>query len=209
VPKKSLLAVPVLALFVSSLAHAGVVVSFPPNQSGASDLNSFLEADDFFLPAPTVITQIQFWALQNLASDYAGSVDWALYSDLAGAPNVALASGNASPVGVATGQSAFGLNEFSYSFAVNANLNTGTYWLVLHNGPSNAIPATNFYWEWSNGNAGNSLNQDLLAPGWVPNEAELAFQVSGSVPEPVSMSLVGCGMIAGWLLRRKQKGARS
>jgi hypothetical protein len=209
--KKSILALSVLALLMSGTAQAGIVGNGPPNQSGGSDLNSFLEGDDFVVASPGVhITQIRFWTLESAPTDFAGSVDWAFYSDLGGFPNVSVVSGNAPATGIATGNTTFGLNEFSYTLGINAGLTPGAYWLVLHNGPSNVLPATNFYWAWSNGDAGNSANLDLLAgPPWVGNSAELAFELTAApTPEPVSMSLVGGGILAACLLRRKAKGLK-
>jgi hypothetical protein len=211
VPKKSIFAVTALGLLMCGAAHAGIIGNGPPNQSGGSDLNAFLEADDFVIAAITAhISQIRFWALESSPADFAGSVDWAFYSDLAGFPNATVVSGNASATGTATGNTTFGLNEFSYTFGVNASLAPGTYWLVLHNGPSNTMPATNFYWAWSNGDAGNSASLDLSAgPPWAGNSAELAFELTAaSVPEPASMSLVAGGTLAAWLLRRRAKGSK-
>lgn len=210
-PKTSIFAISAFALLLSGVAHAGIIGNGPPNQSGGSDLNSFLEGDDFVVASPGAhITQIQFWALQSDPSDFAGTVDWAFYSDLSGFPDAPVVSGNAASTGVATGNTTFGLDEYSYTFGINASLMPGTYWLVLHNGPSNVLPATNFYWAWSNGNAGNSASLDLLAgPPWVGNSAELAFDLTAdATPEPVSMSLVGGGILAAFLFGRKAKGLR-
>ena len=197
-----------LALLISGIAQAGIIGNGPPNQSGGSDLNSFLEADNFSVVNPFAnIVQIRFWALATSPTDFAGTVDWAFYSDLGGFPNASVLSGNAPATGTPTGNTTFGLNEFRYTLTVNAALSTGSYWLVLHNGPSNVQPATTFYWAWSNGNAGNSANLDLSSgPPWVGNSAELAFELTDTIPEPASMSLVGGGMLAAWLLRRKAKG---
>jgi hypothetical protein len=210
VSKTSLFAVSALALMLSGVAQAGIIGNGPPNQSGGSDLNSFLEGDDFVVASPGAhITQIQFWALESDPSDFAGSVDWAFYSDLSGFPGASVVSGNAPATGTSTGNTTLGLNEFSYTFGINVGLAPGAYWLVLHNGPSNVLPATTFYWAWANGDAGNSANLDLLAgPPWVGNSAELAFQLTDATPEPVSMSLVGSGCLAALLLRRKAKGLR-
>jgi hypothetical protein len=196
---------------MSCVAQAGIIGNGPPNQSGGSDLNSFLEADDFTVVSPgSHITQIRFWALQSAPSDFTGTIDWAFYSNLGGFPNVAVASGNASATGTATGQTTFGLNEYSYTLAADATVAAGVYWLVLHNGPSGTMPDTTFYWAWSNGDAGNSANLDLAAgPPWVGNSAELAFELTGDpIPEPVSMSLVGGGLLAAWLVSRKAKGLK-
>ena len=209
-PRKSIFAISVLALWMHGVAQAGIIGNGPPNQSGGSDLNSFLEADDFAIVSSLEhVSQIRFWALVASASDFAGSVDWAFYSNLGGFPSVSLVSGNASATGIPTGNTTFGLNEYRYTLGVNTNLATGNYWLVLHNGPSNAIPATSFYWAWSN-DAGNSASLDILSgPPWAGNSAELAFELTtNEVPEPVSMSLVGGGILATWLLRRKVKGSK-
>jgi hypothetical protein len=211
VPKKITFTLSALALLMSGIAHAGIIGNGPPNQSGGSDLNSFLEADDFVIASATAqISQIQFWALQSSPADFTGTVDWAFYSDLGGFPNVSLVSGNASAIGTPTGNTTFGLSEVSYTVGINANLVTGHYWLVLHNGPSATLPDTNFDWAWSNGDAGNSANLDILGgPPWVGNSAELAFALTtDQTPEPVSMSLVGGGILAACLLRRKAKGTK-
>jgi hypothetical protein len=196
---------------MSCVAQAGIIGNGPPNQSGGSDLNAFLEADNFTVVSPGAhITQIRFWALQTSASDFAGTVDWAVYSNLSGFPDVAVATGNASATGTATGQTTFGLDEYSYTLAADATVTAGVYWLVLHNGPSSSMPDSTFYWAWSN-DAGNSANLDLAAgPPWVGNSAELAFELTeNSIPEPVSMSLVGGGLLAAWLVSRKAKGLKS
>jgi hypothetical protein len=208
VPKTTVVAVSAMALMFIGAAQAGIIGNGPPNQSGGSDLNSFLEADNFVIANPgAFITQIRFWALESDPSDFAGSVDWAFYSDLGGAPNVPLVSGNAVATGTATGNTTFGLNEYSYAFGINTFLTPGAYWLALHNGPSNTLPATNFYWAWSNGDAGNSVSYDLAGGGpWVGNSAELAFELG--TPEPVSMSLVGGGLLAAFLFGRKAKGLK-
>jgi hypothetical protein len=207
---KSILVISAITLFAGSVAQAGIIGNGPPNQSGGSDLNSFLEADAFAVVNPVAnIIQIRFWALAESPADFAGTVGWAFYSDLASFPNLPVLSGNAPATGTSTGKTTFGLNEYSYTLSLNAILSTGAYWLVLHNGPSNAQPATTFYWAWSNGNAGNSANLDLSAgPPWVGNSAELAFELTDTIPEPASMSLVGGGMLTAWLLRRKANGAK-
>lgn len=212
--KHTILAVSMLALGLAGLAQAATIGNGPPNQTGGSDLNAFLEADDFSLGAPSIITQVEYWTLQNTLSDYAGTTDWGFYTDNSGVPGVALFSGNTVATGVATGNTTFGLNEFAYTFAVNVVLGPGNYWLVLHNGPSGTIPNTNYNWAWSS-DTGNSQSMDITPVSgpktgpnppitWVGNFTELAFQLNAtSVPEPVSMSLVGGGLLAAWFVRRK------
>jgi hypothetical protein len=119
-------------------------------------------------------------------------------------PGATVASGTATPTGTATGRSAFGLNEFTYTFSTDMTLSAGKYWLVLHNGPNSAIPPTDFFWEWSNGNAGDSLSQDLATPNqpWLGNFAEFALQVQ-DVPEPSSLVLSAAVLLGVWVVRRR------
>src|ERR1700675_1782721 len=78
------------ALFagLASSAGASVVVNNGlPNQSGGSDMNEFLEADDFTLgAASTSLNLVRFWSLQVDASDYAGSIEWSIRQDATGVP---------------------------------------------------------------------------------------------------------------------------
>jgi PEP-CTERM motif len=199
----------VFTLALAGTAEATILFSAPPNQSGGSDLNAFLEGDSFVLAAPSIILQVEFWSLQADASDYSGSIYWEIDSNNSGVPGTAIDSGTPTPTGTPTGNTALGLNEFVYQWNVNTILAPGTYWLVLHNGPTNTIPSTTFYWEWS-ADTGNSQSQDLsVAPAWAANDAALAFELDGIVtPEPASICLMGSGLLAAWLARRKL-GART
>lgn len=213
--KNTFVSVSILALGLVGSAHAAIIGNGPPNQTGGSDLNAFLEADNFTLAGSNTITQIKYWTLQNTLADYAGTTDWGFYTDASGVPGTALFSGNTMATGVATGNTTQGLNEFAYTFAVNVVLGPGNYWLVLHNGPSNNIPNTMYYWAWSS-DTGNSQSMDVVqmvnapvigpnppsTPPWTGNFTELAFQLT-TVPEPASMALVGGGLFAAWFVRRK------
>jgi hypothetical protein len=210
--KNTILAVSLLAFGLAGSAGAAIIGNGPPNQTGGSDLNAFLEADNFTLGGSFTITQIKYWSLQNTLSDYAGTTDWGFYTDASGVPGTALFSGNTVAAGVATGNTTQGLNEFAYTFPVNVVLGPGNFWLVLHNGPSNNIPGTTYYWAWSS-DTGNSQSMDVVTmsnapviglnpPIWSGNFTELAFELT-TVPEPASMALVGGGLFAAWFVRRK------
>jgi hypothetical protein len=199
-------------LFVLGLtlsAQASTLGNGGPDGNGAADLNSFLEADNFTTTAGSyAITGIQFWAVQASASDYTGTISWSINSDNGGAPGAVVYSGDAAATGTATGNTPFGLNEYLYSFDLDAILAPGgTYWLELHNGPDNADPSlsgSTFYWETSNGNVGDSQSSLLTSPpAWSSNEDELAFQAN-AVPEPTTLSLIGAGLLAGAWKRRNR-----
>jgi len=202
-----------ISTLIFSLALAGtaeasfIVGNGPPDQSGGSDMNAFLEADNFAILAPTTISQIHFWTDQVDSTDYAGSTYWAIYSDASGIPGSPLFSGTPVLTGTDDGAGAFSLEQFDYTIPVNITLGVGAYWLVLHNGPTNAIPTTTFYWAWESGVSGNSQSDDLSLPtSWAANDSALAFQLTGdpaSAPEPATTCLVGGGLLAAWLARRK------
>ena len=209
--KRSLFTTLAVVMLFSTARANTIITNGPPNSSGGSDLNAFLEADNFLVVDPSVrILEVRFWALETSPADFAGSVDWAIYSNSGVLPGVSLFSGNASATGVATGNTTLGMDEYDYRFGVDVTLGTGSYWLVLHNGPSNAQPATNFYWAWSS-DSGNSVSQDLsVDPAWAGNSASFAFELNSSPsPEPASLALVGGGMLAALLLRRKAKGSKA
>jgi hypothetical protein len=198
--KNLVVAVSMMALALSGAASASIIGNGPPNQTGGSDLNAFLEADNFSLGNQAHIVTVQYWTLQVDSTDYAGTTQWGFYKDASGMPgSTAVVSGNTVAAGSATGNTTLGLNEFSYIFSVNVTLAPGNYWLVLHNGPSSTIPSTNYYWAWSS-DSGDSQSADLsLAPPiqWAGNASELAFQLTGTIaPEPSASGLVAGGLLA-------------
>ena len=207
-----------LVLFIWSLAvliSAGVsladtpLYSALPNQSGGSDLNANVLADDVIFASPKQITQIKFWSLQNNPADYAGSIQWSINSDAAGVPGASVTSGVASPVATPTGNSGWGMNEFSYEFAVNELLPSGTYWVLLHNGPTTTIPTTDFFWGWS-ADTGNSVYRDIVGETpWTSNFTEFAMELRGndvgSVPEPGTIVLLSVGVVSLWYVRARHK----
>ena len=193
----------IAAIAIAASAQAAVIGA-PPNQSGGSDLDSYLEADTFSVASTFNPVQIKFWTLQIDATDYVSPTYWGVYTNVASAPGAALFSGTPTLTGVSTGVSAFGFNEFVYTIPVSFTLGVGNYWLVLHNGAINTMPATNFFWEWS-ADSGNSRYLDLalgLASPWNRNDSSLAFQLS-ETPEPASLWLSAGGLMAALLARRR------
>ena len=197
-----------LALALAGMAHAGTVGNGAPNQSGGSDLNGYLEADNFSLSDAIYLTAVQYWTLQNDSTDYSGDTVWEIYQDASGLPGSLTASGDTAATGTATGKTTYGLAEYSCSFTINVPLAAGNYWLGLHNGSNSGIPSTSFYWAWSAG-TGNSQSQDLsvTSSAWATNSAELAFLLTTApTPEPTSFALIGCGLLTAWFSRRRFTG---
>src|SRR5215831_18247094 len=122
-------------------AQADVIVydNGGPNQHGGSDMTDFLESENFTLTQQTIITDVHFWNLQLQASDYKGSLYWAIQANAAGTPGAILASGTTSAVTrAATGLTdTSGIySEFTDSFNIAPTLlGAGTYWVTLHDGP--------------------------------------------------------------------------
>jgi hypothetical protein len=54
------------------------------NQSGGSNANGFLEADNITLAVPTGPGIFNFWTFQSNAADYTGSIAWSVRSDSGG-----------------------------------------------------------------------------------------------------------------------------
>src|SRR5215472_14331618 len=81
-------------------ARADVIVydNGGPNQHGGSDMTDFLESEDFTLSGATIISDVNFWNFQLLASDYKGSLYWAIQANAAGTPGDTIASGLTSAV---------------------------------------------------------------------------------------------------------------
>lgn len=185
-----------------SLSAATLFNNGLSNQSGGTDLNANLAADNFVFASAHSVNLIRFWTLQADASSYAGATEWSVRNNAAGPqPGSVVQSGSFVSNQSLTGNSALGLPEYVHTGAVSINLAAGNYWLVLHNGPSASQPATEFYWAFTNGQTGDAAAWELSNPGtWGPISAELAFQLEGGttnpVPEPATTALVGAGVAA-------------
>ncbi len=211
---KNSLALLVLAAGLTSSASAATLFSNGlPNQTGGADLNANLAADNFVFASAQSVNLIRFWTLQSDVNSYAGSTEWSIRANAPGpAPGATVQSGSFVSNQSVTGNSAFGLAEYVHTGAVSFNLAAGSYWLVLHNGPSSSQPTTEFYWAFTNDQTGDASAWELSNPGaWGAISAELAFELEGGaaapVPEPASIALVGAGAAVLALFRRQRRSA--
>ena len=80
-----------LALAAAQLSFAAPVFdNGAPDQVYGTQMSEVLVAEDFSLAALTTISSIRFWSIQSAPADYLGSVYWAVYSNVAGAPGAVL-----------------------------------------------------------------------------------------------------------------------
>lgn len=178
-----------------------------PDQAWGTQMSEVRVAEDFTLASSVSLSNIRFWSLQSSASDYAGSVSWAVFSDVAGQPGGLVLSGLAAVSGVATGlSSGFGYGEYVYDIPVSFSLGAGSYWLGLHNGPLSNLSPSEMLWSTTGAGLGSTgLYTDL--GGWVDTGNHHAFRLDGStvsaVPEPELAGLFLAGLLTLGALRRR------
>jgi hypothetical protein len=205
-----------LALLVPSLASAQVVFdNGSPNNEGGNEMTAWIQAEDFSLSQATTITGIRFWAFALTGGrGYAGSISWRIYDNAGTTPgsNV-LFSGTYVGGFTNEGPLAFdGADQLRFDINTGFNLNAGSYWLGLHNGPLTTTSREEFYWQTRAGNMTLTGQEDQApfdAGGWSGNDAEHAFQLLGRpttvVPEPSTYALLATGFVALAVAARRRR----
>lgn len=217
-PRRALLRInrftilPVTFLLAISAQAALIYDNGAPNSSSGNEFTQWIQAEDFTLASPANIEAIRFWAFPSGGTGYAGSITWRVYNDVAGAPGAVLYSGSAAVTPVNEGPNAFG-GYTQWRFDINTGtlaLGAGTYWLGLHNGPLSTTARANFYWQTTGANATSAGLEDIDpfdSGGWYNNGNHHAFQLYdaalGEIPEPSTLALMGAGLAALSLFRRR------
>ena len=201
-----------LTLGLSFVAQGATIYNNgAPNQFSGTQMSEFLVAEDFTIGGTSNISNIRFWSIQALLSDYLGSVYWAVHSNGASQPGVILQGGFTTPVTAnLTGAAAStigGYAEYVFDIPVAFQLTSGTYWLALHNGPLATNSGKEMLWATTGvGNGTEALYNDGVN-GWVGSGNELAFRLdgtaAGAIPEPGTFALLAGGLAAAAFLRRK------
>jgi hypothetical protein len=189
-----------------SLCLASVVIaccapldaaSYVYNNGPADFINGFEDglrvlADDFTVTAPTRLTSLRFWAIEQSQSSYNGSISWWIYTNKNGIPGVQVPgfAGNSAAAGTYLGLGPNPLAPYRYVYDLRLEtpsaLPPGTYWLVLHNGPLSDDSFTGFSWAITAPNSTLISQQSTIVDGafgsnsgWETNGVQLAFELYG------------------------------
>jgi hypothetical protein len=179
-----------------------------PNGQLGTGMSEFRVADNFTLSDAYAINNLRFWSTQSTASDYLGSLSWAIYSDAASAPSAGapLFSGIASPLAVAAGPADLGYSTFVFDIGVSFSLTAGNYWLALNNNPLNNSNPTEMQWAQTAAGA-TPTGKYLDGSTWIDTGNEHAFVVEGvlAVPEASTAAMFLAGLAACAALRKTRQ----
>ena len=155
-----------------------------------SQISSRVSAGDFVVSTPTTLGSVDAWLADGFSSptsgfdNFGGTISWAIYSDLGGAPSVLIASGaDSAPRVTDTGLSVDGggrdLFQVRFLLAGRPTLAAGTYWLALHEGAwGSAYDGSDVQWFASSlltGSAAVYAEDETAPASWQSRSYDLAF----------------------------------
>ena len=185
-----------------------------PNGAAGFDIfNDFRAADDFTSSGGLSFDLIRFWGLLPTGFTYTPTIFWQILQDAGGAPGAtAVASG--SVAALSTLRTSVGGSGFdSWQFDLNVGLQSlgpGIFWLALHDGAIGDITDSTLLWE-QTGTATGSQFAVEFGNEWSGNwGGNLAFELQSATvtPEPVTMVLLGSGLLGLAGAHRRRRNSR-
>ena len=198
-----------LLMLAAPLGAQVVYSGGAPAGSNSNDIfDDFRAADNFALAGPATFNSIRFWALLPTGSVYTPSIYWELLHDDGGLPGASVASGLVTAMMTFRTALAFGFDSWQADLSVaETSLGAGVFWLALHDGALGDATGSTMFWETSDSGYGADYAVDFIPSGeWTGEwEGNLAFELSHTVPEPPSVTLVLIGLVGVAAVRRRGK----